>query len=163
TFTLDATVPGWHGAGAVDVDRLNLARWMNRADRPSDISGHVTFDLALELGRRFPRGVYTFDGRHAMYMDYEADDVHARGQITATAVLVARANARAYGAQVTTTDGSIGLDEPFPFHFRGTTTRIDLRNVPATVPVPRVESLLTFDYDVTGRFSDPFIIGHATF
>jgi autotransporter translocation and assembly factor TamB len=163
TFTLDTTVPGWHGSGAVDVDRLNLARWMNRPDRPSDISGHVTFDLALELGRRFPRGMYAFEGRHAMYMDYEADNIHARGQITATEVLVAHATAQAYGAPVKTTDGSIGIDEPFPFHFRGTVTRIDLRNVPATVPVPRVESLLTFDYDVTGRFSQPFIIGRAAF
>ncbi len=162
-FTLDTTVPGWHGAGAVDVDRLNLARWMNRPDRPSDISGHVTFNLALELGRHFPRGVYTFDGRHAMYMDYEADNLHARGQITSTQVLVAKATAQAYGAHVTTTDGSIGLDDPFPFHFRGTTIAIDLRNVPKTVPVPRVESLLTFDYDVSGQFSNPFIIGRATF
>jgi len=163
TFTLDTTVPGWHGAGAVDVDRFNLARWMNRPDRPSDISGDVTFNLALELGRHFPRGMYTFDGRHAMYMDYAGDDVHARGQITATQVLVANARAHAYGAQVTTTHGSIGIDDPFPFHFRGRTTQIDLRNVPKTVPVPRVESLLTFDYDVSGRFSQPFIIGHATF
>src|SRR5207247_3084615 len=87
-LTLDTTVPGWHGAGAVDVERLNLARWLNRSDRPSDISGHVTFNLALELGRRFPRGVYTFEGRHAMYMGYETDHVRARGQITATTVLV---------------------------------------------------------------------------
>ena len=73
-LTLDTSVPGWHGAGAVDVDRLNLARWLNRDDRPSDITGHVTFDLALELGRHFPRGMYTFDGPHAMYMDYAADN-----------------------------------------------------------------------------------------
>src|SRR6185503_20161121 len=103
-FTLDTTVPGWHGAGAVDVGRLNLARWLNRADRPSDITGHVTFNLALELGRHFPRGVYTFEGRHAMYMGYEADQVRARGQLTATNVLVAAANAVAYGARVSTAD-----------------------------------------------------------
>ena len=64
---------------------------------------------------------------------------------------------------MTTTDGSIGIDAPFPFHFQGTTTGIDLRRVPATVPVPRVESLLTFDYDVDGRFSEPFITGRAAF
>ena len=162
-FTLDTTVPGWHGAGAVDVVRLNLARWMNRPDRPSDITGHVTFDLALELGRHFPRGVYTFDGAHAMYMDYAADDVHARGQITARDALVSTATARAYGAQVTTTDGSIGIDDPFPFHFAGQVAGLDLRQVPKTVPVPRVESVLAFDYDVTGRFSRPFIAGRATF
>ena len=62
-LTLDTSVPGWHGAGAVDVDRLDLARWLSREDRPSDITGHVTFDLALELGRRFPRGMYVSRGR----------------------------------------------------------------------------------------------------
>ena len=162
-LTLDTSVPGWHGAGAVDVDRLNLARWLNRGDRPSDITGHVTFDLALELGRRFPRGMYGFQGPHAMYMNYEADAVRARGQLTATAVLIADSSATAYGAAVTSHDATIGLDEPFPFHFQGRTAGIDLRRVPPTVPVPRVESLLTFDYDVTGRFAEPFIAGHATF
>ncbi len=162
-LTLDTSVPGWHGAGAVDVDRVNLARWLNRADRPSDITGRVTFDLALELGRHFPRGVYRFDGPHAMYMAYAADNVRAHGQITTAEVLVAEADAVAYGARVTTRDGSIGIDAPFPFHFRGTTTGIDLRRVPATVPVPHVESLLTFDYDVSGRFSEPYITGQAAF
>jgi hypothetical protein len=162
-LTLDTSVPGWHGKGAVDVDRLNLARWLNRAERASDITGHVTFDLALELGRRFPRGMYTFAGPHAMYMQYEADDVRARGQLTTESVLIAQADATAYGARVSTHDGSIGINAPFPFHFQGTTTRIDLRRIPATVPVPRVESLLTFDYDVSGRFNQPYIVGRATF
>ena len=163
TLTLDTSVPGWHGTGAVDVDRLNLALWLNRPDRPSDISGHVTFNLALELGRHFPRGAYTFEGRHAMYMGYEADQVRARGQLTATSALVATADAVAYGARVTTVDASIGIDGPFPFRFQGRVDGIDLRRVPATVPVPRVESLLTFDYDVSGRFRDPYITGGATF
>src|SRR5438067_1390727 len=29
SFVLDTTVPGWHGTGAVDVGRLNLARWLS--------------------------------------------------------------------------------------------------------------------------------------
>jgi autotransporter translocation and assembly factor TamB len=161
--TLDSSVPGWLGKGAVDVERLNLARWLNREERPSDITGRVTFDLALELGRRFPHGRYTFDGPHAMYMQYAGDKVKARGQITTADVLIADATAVAYGANVTTHDSSIGLDEPFPFHFQGRTTQIDLRRVPQDVPVPHVESLLTFDYDVTGRFSEPFIKGRAAF
>jgi len=160
---LDTSVPGWHGAGAVDVERLNLARWLNRADRPSDITGRVRFDLALELGRHFPRGMYAFEGKHAMYMDYAADNVRARGQITTADVRVAEASATAYGAAVTTQDATIGIDAPFPFRFRGRTAGIDLRRVPKTVPVPHVESLLTFDYDVSGRFAEPFIVGRATF
>src|SRR5207244_11433047 len=106
---------------------------------------------------------YTVDGPHAMYMNYAADEVHARGQITAAAVLVAQARAVAYGAHVTTHDASIAVDAPFPFRFQGTTAAIDLRRLPNEVPVPHVESLLTFDYDVSGRFSEPFISGRATF
>ena len=71
-FVLNTTVPGSHGTGAVEVGRLNLARWLNRPNRPSDISGRVAFDLDLELGRRggFPRGPYTFEGSHAGFMTY---------------------------------------------------------------------------------------------
>lgn len=161
--TLDTTVPGWHGSGAVDVEALDLASWLNNPARPSDISGHVTFDLALELGRRFPRGTYSFDGRHAMYMDYAADDVKARGRITATEVLVSSATASVYGARVGVTDGAIAIDSPFRFRFSGAVSRIDLRDVPPTVPVPHVESVLTFDYAVTGQFVQPFIAGRARF
>ena len=162
-LTLDTSVPGWRGAGTVDVATLNLARWLNNPERPSDITGRVTFDLALELGRRFPRGVYTFDGPHAMYMNYAADDLKARGQITQEAVLIASATGTAYGAGVTAADSSIGIDSPFPYRFRGTITHIDLRAVPASVPVPHVESLLTFDYDTSGTFSNPYITGRAQF
>ena len=49
-FVLDMTVPGWHGKGTVDLERLDLGRWLNRHDRPSDISGRVEFDFALNLG-----------------------------------------------------------------------------------------------------------------
>jgi autotransporter translocation and assembly factor TamB len=162
-LTLDTTVPGWRGAGTVDVQKINLARWLNNQQRPSNITGRVAFDLALELGRHFPRGVYRFDGRHAMYMNYAADDIRANGQITESAVRVQHATARAYGAGATVTNGSIGLDAPFPFQFQGVINKIDLRNIPATVPVPRVESQLTFAYDVQGTFTQPFIIGQAKF
>jgi hypothetical protein len=163
-FVLDTSVPGWHGKGAVDVGRLNLARWLNRADRPSDITGHVTFDLDLDLGHHFPRGSYAFDGPHVSFMDYAADRLRAHGQLTATEVQIAEATAVAYGAGVSATAGStIGLDEPFPFRFTGTIKEIDLRQVPKPVPVPHVESRLTFAYDVNGRFSEPFIAGRASF
>src|SRR5581483_7556570 len=132
-------------------------------DRPSDITGHVTFDLALELGIHFPRGAYKFDGAHAMYMDYAGDDVHARGHITETEVRIDAAAAIAYGGHVTLADSTIALDDPFAFRFRGSTSDVDLRRLPKAVPVPHVESRLAFDYDVVGRFSKPFIAGRAQF
>jgi hypothetical protein len=162
-LALDTNIPGWHGTGAVDVAHIQLAHWLNRADRPSDITGHVVFDLDLDLGRHFPRGTYTFDGPHAMYMDYAADDLHAAGRLTARDVLIDRLAAVAYRAHLSPTTGSIGLDSPFPYHFQGSMSGLDLRQVPRTVPVPRVESALTFDYDARGRFARPFITGQARF
>ena len=162
-LTLNTRVPGWHATGAVDVGRLNLARWLNRADRPSDVTGHVTFDLDLDLGRRFPRGTYEFDGPHAMYMNYAADDLRAQGRLTAREVLIDRLSARAYKADLSSTTGAIGLDSPYPYHFQGSMSELDLRFIPETVPIPRVESLLDLDYDVVGSFSQPFITGDARF
>ncbi|MEO8256585.1 MAG: translocation/assembly module TamB domain-containing protein [Acidobacteriota bacterium] len=163
TFVLDTRVPGWHGEGAVTASRINLARWMNKPDKPSDISGRVTFNLAFGFGQHFPRGSYRFDGSHAMFMGYAGDNVRARGELTEHEVLIAEATATAYGADVRLTRGTIGIMDPYPFHFPGTMADLDLRGVPETIPVPRVESRLTFEYDVIGRFSNPFITARARF
>src|SRR6185295_11607801 len=90
-------------------------------------------------------------------------NVRARGTLTDDAALVAEATATAYGAAVTLTQGSIGIKEPFPYHFPGTIAGLDLRQVPPTVPVPRVESSLNFEYDVNGTFSEPFNTARARF
>jgi hypothetical protein len=163
TFVLNSNVPGWHGAGTVQVATLDLARWLNRTDRPSNITGAVAFDLDLDLGRRFPRGSYDFKGSHAAYMGYEADDVMAQGRLTSTETVVAHATATAYGANVRVASGTIGLDAPFPYRFAGRADGVDLRRLPPDVPIPHVESTLVLDYDVHGQFSDGFIIGEAHF
>jgi autotransporter translocation and assembly factor TamB len=165
-FVLDSSVSGWAAKGAVDVDRLNLAAWLNRPDRPSNITGHVTFgltDVGLRPGGHFPIGTYAFEGPHAGYLEYEADAVKAHGTITATEARIATATARAYGANVSISSGFIGIDAPFRFAFIGTTDSVDLRKLPKQVPVPHVDSLLAFDYDVTGQFTSPFLTGRAAF
>jgi hypothetical protein len=164
-FVLNTTVPGSHGTGAVEVAQLDLARWLNRPDRPSDISGRVAFDLALQLGVRggFPRGPYTFEGPHAGFMAYDARNVRARGRITEREALIAEATAVAYGADVQIESGAIGISSPYPFRFQGSAQRVDLRRLPETIPVPRVESTLAFGYDVTGQFSNAYIAGRAAF
>lgn len=162
-LVLDSSVPGWHGRGTATVRRLDLARWLNRPDRPSDITGDAEVDIDLQLGGHFPRGRYSFRGPHAAYLEYEADDVVARGTITDTDVRIASATATAYGANVRLTNSSMTIDAPYRFHFVGTANGVDLRYVPRTVPVPHVESTLAFSYDVTGQFAQPFIRGNATF
>src|SRR5262245_43608604 len=161
-FVLDMTVPGWHGTGRVDLERLDLARWLNRADRPSDISGRVEFDFALNLGHA-PTGPYTFTGSHAAYFGYEGDDIRATGTIVSNEARIAKASARAYGAAVTLVNSTISFSLPYRFRFAGHITEVDLRDVPASVPIPHVESTLTFDYDVTGQFSSAFVKGRAEF
>ncbi len=163
TLVLDTTVPGWHGQGTLDVGSIDLSRWLSNPEKPSDITGKVTFDLALELGHHFPRGSYVFDGAHAGFMGYEATRVRARGTITQTEALVRQAAARAYGAEVTVSDGSIGLDAPYPYRFAGTMAGLDLRNVPPSIPLPHVESTLALAYDVHGRFEQGYIAGGARF
>jgi TamB, inner membrane protein subunit of TAM complex len=163
TFALNTTVPGWLGQGTVNVNRINLARWLGKPDKPSDITGRVTFDLAFGFGEHFPRGSYIYDGPHAMFMNYAGDNIHARGTITADAVLIAQATALAYGADVRTVQGSIRLTEPFAYHFPGTVASLDLRRLPPAIPVPHVESALTFAYDADGSFTRPFITGRARF
>jgi hypothetical protein len=163
TFVLNSDVPGWHGAGTVQVATFDLARWLNRTDRPSNITGTVEFDLDLDLGRHFPRGSYRFKGSHAAYMGYEADDVVARGQLTPTETVLAQVTATAYGANVRVDSGAIGLDAPFPYRFAGRADGVDLRRLPPDVPIPHVESTLVLGYDVHGQFSDGFIIGRADF
>ena len=99
-LTLDTSVPGWHGTGAVDVERLNLARWLNRPDRPSDITGPRDLQSRARARTPFPARHRTpSTARTRCTWDYAADGVSARGQITSTAVLIAEADATAYGAQ----------------------------------------------------------------
>lgn len=162
-LTLNTRVPGWHGTGAVDVVHIDLARWFNRSDRPSDINGHLTFDLDLDLGKKFPRGTYEFSGSRTTYMNYSAETLQARGRLIPGEALIDGLNGVAYGATMTSTTGSIGLDSPFPYRFKGTMSRLDLRRVPEEVPVPHVESTLALEYDARGQFSQPFITARGRF
>ncbi len=162
-LTLNSMVPGWHGRGSANVRRLDLARWLNRPERPSDISGEAEFDLDLQLGGHFPRGAFSFRGPHAGYLQYEADDVVARGRITDTHVLIASAAATAYRANVRLLNSAMTIDAPYTYHFAGRASGVDLRYVPTSVPVPHVESSLEFAYDVSGQFAEPFIRGDAIF
>ncbi|MCC7417266.1 MAG: translocation/assembly module TamB domain-containing protein [Acidobacteria bacterium] len=163
TVTLNTRVPGWRGIGDIEIARIDLARWFDNPSKHSEITGRLRFDLDLNLGHA-PRGTYVFDGPHAMFMSYAADQVHADGRITETAVQIGRATGLAYGARVAATAGSsIGLAAPYRFSFAGSVAALDLRNLPSSIPVPHVESALSFAYEVAGQFADAFIDGRAAF
>ncbi len=161
-LVLDTTAPGWRGTGAVELTHLDVSRWFNLPDRPSDVSGHVDFNLT-RFAPRFPRGSYVFKGGHTAFLGYKADSLNAHGTITDREVRIAAASGIAYGSDITVKDGEIAIDRPFVFHFAGTAGQVDLRALPESFPVPHVESRLAFDYDVTGQFASSFVDAHAVF
>ena len=60
----------------------------------------------------------------------------------------------AYGSPVTTT-GWLGLPAPYEFALTGHASHTDLRRLPASVPLPKLPSDPTFDFDARGRFQNP--------
>ena len=158
---LDSTVPGWKGKGRADLARFDISRWLP-TDVTSDLTGVANFDLLLGLGRHFPRGPFSFSGPHVLYAGYEARDFSTKGTLIVDRVLVDRAEGNAYKSAFQTT-GWIDLPEPYGFHLSGKMARLDLRQLPRTVPVPHMRSDLTFAYDATGRFQKPILVATADF
>jgi hypothetical protein len=158
---LDATVPGWKGKGRAELTQFDISRWLP-TDVKSDLTGVANFDLLLGLGRHFPRGPFSFTGPHVVYAGYEAREFTAKGTLIVDRVLVDRAIGNAYGSAFQAA-GWIDLPEPYGFHLSGRAAHLDLRRLPASVPVPRMRSNLTFAYDSTGRFHNPILVGTAAF
>jgi autotransporter translocation and assembly factor TamB len=158
---LDSTVPGWKGKGTADLTQFDISRWLP-TDVKSDLTGVADFDLLLGLGRHFPRGAFTFAGPHVLYAGYEARDFRTKGTLIVDRVLVNNATGTAYGSSFQAA-GWIDLPEPYGFHLTGRAGHLDLRQLPPTVPVPRMRSNLTFAYDATGRFQNPVLVGTASF
>ena len=160
-LVLDSTVPGWRGKGRADLSRFDISQWLP-TDTKTNLTGVADFDLLLGIGRHFPRGPFTFVGPHVLYAGYEARDVRTKGTLIVDRVLVDNATAVAYGSPVRAS-GWIDIPEPYGFHLVGHATNLDLRRLPDNVPVPHMRSNLTFDYDATGRFANPMIVGNAAF
>jgi autotransporter translocation and assembly factor TamB len=162
-FTLNTAVEGWHGAGTASVARVNIARWLDEEDRPSDITGRLTFDLELmPPGLHFPKGAFDFVGPHAAYLGYEMENLRTHGTLTDRDAVIADLAGTAYGSPLHITAGTVGLDAPNPYHFEGTATGVDLRKLPDSVPITHVESLLALNtFDVAGQFTPLLLKGNA--
>jgi hypothetical protein len=160
-LVLDSTLPGWKGKGRATLTRFDIAEWLP-TDIKSDLTGVADFDLLLGLGRHFPRGKYTFTGPHVVYAGYETSNLRTSGTLVVDRVLVSSASGTAYGSPFTAA-GWIDIPAPYGFHLVGQAASMDLRRLPADVPVPHIRSSLSFSYDATGRFAKPFLAGSAVF
>ncbi len=161
TLVLDSTVPGWKGKGRATLTRFDIAQWLP-TDTRSDLTGIADFDLLLGIGRHFPRGKYTFSGPRVVYAGYEASNLRTTGTLIVDRVLVSSASGTAYGSPFTAS-GWIDIPAPYGFHLVGQAASMDLRKLPADVPVPHIRSNLSFSYNATGRFERPFLTGNAVF
>ena len=155
--TLDAMVPGRRVAGTVAVEHFNVAAVLPPAGGPqpsalaSDITGSARIDLTLPAGTQPLRGTYAVNAGRVSIAGYDARNVVGDGRIDGRTIRV-NARADAYGGHATAA-GVVRTGSPLSLDLRGTARGVDMRNLPAQVNAPRVESDLQFAYTVTARGS----------
>lgn len=151
-LVVDALGPERRIAGTVNVERFNVAAVIRNPGPTtvqSDITGQARIDLALPAGRLPLSGTYSANASDVQVAGYQARNVVANGRIDGNTVRV-DARADAYGGHATAagtvqTGGAVALD------LKGRATNVDMRNLPAQVGMPGVQSRLHFDYTLTGR------------
>jgi hypothetical protein len=157
-LTVDALEPGRRVAGTAALVRVNVAPLLPPPESAraspaqpitSDISGSVSFDVALPDETQPVRGTYAIRTGRIAVAGYQAERIDASGRVDGTLVQVDAA-AGAYGAQVTA-NGTVKAGEPLVVDLRGRTSGLDLRNLPASLGVPAAPSDLTAEYSIAGR------------
>jgi hypothetical protein len=168
-LTVDAMTPARRAAGTVSVEHLNVqALTSGGATAPpstlrSDITGNARFDLAIPGGTESLRGTYAVNAGHVAIAGYEVRNVVGDGRIDGRTI---RVNARgdAYGGHATAM-GVVQAQQPLALDLRGSAANLDLRNLPASLSVPRVTSNLQFGYVLTARgreFSGDVMLDQST-
>lgn len=144
--------------GDVNVQHLDLAPILNDPAQRSDITGHATF--ALEIARAPEtapvmdrmRGTFSFRGPSVTAAGYSATSVDLTGRLVGRRIeLDGRANA--YGGSATTKGFIVTPSQgrALAFDLSGRAEGIDLRNLPASVGAPRVETNLSVaSYTIRG-------------
>jgi autotransporter translocation and assembly factor TamB len=142
--------------GAMDLARVNPAPWAVAPAFAGSVTGRTQFDLRLgDAARARPfTGRVHFTGPEAHVAGYEARDIDVNARLTGAQVTIEQGRARAYGAHVTVA----GVIEPVPgpapgaqYQLRGRTSGLDLRRVPAWLPIPELDTQIEASYDVHGR------------
>jgi hypothetical protein len=132
--------------GAADLTRLDLAPWFARPALASRLTGHATFAVT-ELRAAAPLVAFTFDGRDLAIAGYAARRMLTRGTYRG-GVVQATARGEAYGADVEaqTLRWRLGQRD---FQSTGRFGRVNLAVLPANFRMPRLQSDLSGQYDVT--------------
>ena len=136
-------------AGTVSIEHFNLGplvppksgrpatRVAGRRANPltSDITGEARIDLALPGGRLPLSGTYAVNAGTVQVAGYEARNVVANGRIDGTTIRVnATAAPTVDGARLRERSGPASCSR---WTFEGRAAGVDLRNLPASLNVPR--------------------------
>ncbi len=157
--TADVKVPDLAVRGEVDVERLNLAPVLKNAAHRSDLTGHAKIDLRLASApssapvMKRLTGTYRFEGPRVTGWGYTAASVRVSGGFEGGRILVdGRANA--YGGTATAKGFIVppATGRTLAFDLRGAADKLDLRQLPASLRVPVLETNLSIaEYHVSGE------------
>ena len=163
-LTGDFVDPDRRLEGLLSVSHFDLGTLYSDPDLESDLTGQARFDLALLEGDVPVRGTWAFQGPAVGMMGYRAANVDAEGRVDRRLVTVTRGRANAYGGFATAAGTIRFADDAgrgMAVDLRGSATNLNLRALPATIPVPR----LVTDLDATAyrlRSDDAGFDGEAT-
>ena len=140
----------------IDADttltRLDPAPWSGVRALAGSVTGRLR--ATVPLGGKGLSGTFRLEGPEAAAAGYEARDVVVHGRFNGARVVLEPSTARAYGARVSVS----GTIEPTPgtapgvqYALSGRVADLDLRRLPASLPVPDLLTDLTAEYSVRGR------------
>ncbi|HEY8549829.1 MAG TPA: hypothetical protein VIL35_07750, partial [Vicinamibacterales bacterium] len=138
--------------GVMDLTRVDPAPWSWTPDVAGSVTGRAQFDIRFpDKARGLPvRGTFHVTGPAARVAGYEAQQYAARGSFRGPRVRLDETTARAYGAQVS----AAGTIEPVPgpergvlYALQGRARGVDLRRLPAGLPIPELDSNISTQYD----------------
>ena len=160
--TSDVKAPDFALKGTVQIEQLDLAPIVKRPSQRSDITGTADIDLRVASGPSSKPfvdrigGDFTFHGPAVLAAGYDARNVRASGSFAGGRITL-DAGAAAYGG-TGTAKGFIALPAPgraLAFDLRGAADRVDLRNLPARLGVPKLATdLAVEEYHVAGQGSN---------
>jgi hypothetical protein len=156
-ITIDTTGPTRGVKGRLALGDVTLEPILKTREAAGRITGDATFDLRFPSARTgFPvDGTFEFRGPRAGAYGYEGTNVRAKGSIDGRNVRL-DASANAYGGTATTS-GTIAVagrgQREVALDLSGRVAGVDLRNLPASVPVPPLHTDIAGRYTVKGPLS----------
>ncbi len=158
-LTTDVEAPDFSATGDIDVDRLNLAPLLRDPAQRTNLTGHAKLDLAIKSTPASApaidrvSGTFAFNGPHVVAAGYDARNVKLSGKMSGPKITL-DGRAAAYGGTATARGFIVvpAKGRAFAFDLRGAADHVDLRNLPASMGVPRMETNLSVaDYHVAGQ------------